>query len=76
MSFPNPRLLAGADIAALGMPRSRAAALAGVAAAVVADPKIFACGRELERGRRGLARAAGHRRMDGAIYRDASIARA
>lgn len=46
--FPEPTMLAGADLAALGIPRSRAAALSAVAAAVVADPHIFATGRSLE----------------------------
>ena len=46
--FPDPAVLAGADPAAMGMPRSRGAALLAVAAAVVADPRIFAAGRGLE----------------------------
>ena len=46
--FPDPLVLAGADPAAMGMPRSRGAALLAVAAAVVADPRIFAAGRGLE----------------------------
>jgi AraC family transcriptional regulator of adaptative response / DNA-3-methyladenine glycosylase II len=46
--FPRPERLAGADIAALGMPRSRALALSSLAATVIADPHIFgpACGLE------------------------------
>jgi AraC family transcriptional regulator of adaptative response / DNA-3-methyladenine glycosylase II len=39
--FPQPQSLACADLATLGMPRSRAAALAAVAAAAVADPHLF-----------------------------------
>src|SRR5208282_2697079 len=39
--FPRPEALAGAETAALGMPRSRAAALAGLAATVAADPGLF-----------------------------------
>ena len=39
--FPTPERLAHADIAALGMPRSRGAALNGLAGAVRDDPKIF-----------------------------------
>ncbi|MDB5405949.1 MAG: 3-methyladenine glycosylase 2 [Rhodospirillales bacterium] len=39
--FPRPEALAAADLASLGMPRSRAAALSAIAVAVVADPQIF-----------------------------------
>ena len=39
--FPQPEALAVADLAALGMPRSRAAALSAVAQAVLADPHLF-----------------------------------
>jgi AraC family transcriptional regulator of adaptative response / DNA-3-methyladenine glycosylase II len=39
--FPKPEVLATADLTALGMPRSRAAALSAVAAAAVADPHLF-----------------------------------
>jgi AraC family transcriptional regulator, regulatory protein of adaptative response / DNA-3-methyladenine glycosylase II len=46
--FPDPAMLAGADPASMGMPRSRGVALLAVAAAVVADPHIFAAGRSLE----------------------------
>jgi AraC family transcriptional regulator, regulatory protein of adaptative response / DNA-3-methyladenine glycosylase II len=46
--FPEPDVLADADLAVLGMPRSRAKTLSAVAAAVVADPHIFAMGRSLE----------------------------
>ena len=46
--FPDPAALAGVDPASLGMPRSRGVALLAVAAAVVADPHIFAAGRSLE----------------------------
>ena len=46
--FPDPAALAGADPASMGMPRSRGAALLAVAAAVVADPGIFATGRGLD----------------------------
>jgi AraC family transcriptional regulator of adaptative response / DNA-3-methyladenine glycosylase II len=47
-TFPTPDSLAGADIAALGMPRSRGAALSALAAAVAADPGIFGPSRSLE----------------------------
>jgi AraC family transcriptional regulator of adaptative response / DNA-3-methyladenine glycosylase II len=46
--FPDPAALAGADPASMGMPRNRGVALLAVAAAVVADPQIFAAGRSLE----------------------------
>ena len=39
--FPKPVVLANADLASLGMPRSRAATLSAVAAAAVADPHLF-----------------------------------
>jgi AraC family transcriptional regulator, regulatory protein of adaptative response / DNA-3-methyladenine glycosylase II len=47
-TFPTPESLAGVDIAALGMPRSRATALSALAAAVAADPAIFGPSRTLE----------------------------
>jgi len=47
-TFPMPEILAEADIAALGMPRSRAAALNALAAAVAADPAIFGPSRSLD----------------------------
>ncbi len=46
--FPTPRQLAAADLAALGMPRARRAALSSLAAAIVADPLIFGPRRSLE----------------------------
>jgi len=39
--FPAPARLAGADLAALGLPRARAAALSSLAAAAAADPLLF-----------------------------------
>jgi AraC family transcriptional regulator, regulatory protein of adaptative response / DNA-3-methyladenine glycosylase II len=39
--FPLPQALASADLTTLGMPRSRATALAAVAAAAVANPQLF-----------------------------------
>jgi AraC family transcriptional regulator, regulatory protein of adaptative response / DNA-3-methyladenine glycosylase II len=46
--FPRPEALADADLTFLGMPRSRAATLSAVAAAVIADPRLFdaTCGLE------------------------------
>jgi AraC family transcriptional regulator, regulatory protein of adaptative response / DNA-3-methyladenine glycosylase II len=46
--FPTPGQLAGMDLAALGMPKSRRTALSSLAAAVVADPLIFGPRRSLE----------------------------
>jgi AraC family transcriptional regulator of adaptative response / DNA-3-methyladenine glycosylase II len=45
--FPRPERLASADLTALGMPKMRAAALASLAAAVVADPRLLGAGRSL-----------------------------
>lgn len=39
--FPLPETVAAAELASLGMPRSRAATLSAVAAAAVADPQLF-----------------------------------
>ena len=39
--FPRPERLATANLAALGMPRARAATLAALAANAVADPRLF-----------------------------------
>jgi AraC family transcriptional regulator of adaptative response / DNA-3-methyladenine glycosylase II len=47
-AFPRPDRLAGEDLSGLGMPRARARALSGVAAAVVADPDLLGLGRGLE----------------------------
>jgi AraC family transcriptional regulator of adaptative response / DNA-3-methyladenine glycosylase II len=47
-TFPQPRRLAAAKLASLGMPASRADTLSAVAAAVVADPDIFGAQRNLE----------------------------
>ena len=47
--FPSPTLLAGADIAALGMmPAARAAALSSLAGAVATDPALLGPYRDLE----------------------------
>jgi AraC family transcriptional regulator of adaptative response / DNA-3-methyladenine glycosylase II len=47
-AFPRPEVLAAADLAPLGMPRSRAATLSGVAAALVADPDLLSAHRGLD----------------------------
>ena len=39
--FPSPQRLVGRDVAGLGMPRARGAALEGLARTVAADPTIF-----------------------------------
>jgi AraC family transcriptional regulator of adaptative response / DNA-3-methyladenine glycosylase II len=46
--FPTPDRLVGQDIAALGMPRARGAALEGLARTVAADPTIFTPRADLE----------------------------
>jgi AraC family transcriptional regulator of adaptative response / DNA-3-methyladenine glycosylase II len=46
--FPTPQRLVGADFAALGIPRARAAALTAMTEAVVADPLIFGARRSLD----------------------------
>jgi AraC family transcriptional regulator of adaptative response / DNA-3-methyladenine glycosylase II len=52
--FPPPEALAAADLASLGMPRSRAAALNAVAAAAVADPDLFSATQGLDDALRKL----------------------
>lgn len=47
-TFPEPRVLANAHLDTLGIPRSRAAALSAVAAAVAKDPDIFTVSNSLE----------------------------
>jgi AraC family transcriptional regulator of adaptative response / DNA-3-methyladenine glycosylase II len=47
-AFPRPERLAGENLGVLGMPRARARALSGVAAAVAADPELLGLGRGLE----------------------------
>jgi AraC family transcriptional regulator, regulatory protein of adaptative response / DNA-3-methyladenine glycosylase II len=46
--FPTPQALAKADLASLGMPRSRAATLSSVAAAALANPDLFGAHCDLE----------------------------
>jgi AraC family transcriptional regulator of adaptative response / DNA-3-methyladenine glycosylase II len=46
--FPKPEALKSADLTSLGMPRSRAAALSAVAAAALADPRLFEANRGLD----------------------------
>lgn len=57
--FPTPRQLAGADLATIGMPRARRAALSSLAAAVVAEPLIFGPRRSLEEAIEQLRSLAG-----------------
>jgi AraC family transcriptional regulator, regulatory protein of adaptative response / DNA-3-methyladenine glycosylase II len=45
--FPRPEDLASADLTALGIPRRRAATLASLAGAVVADPQVLGAGGSL-----------------------------
>ena len=53
-AFPRPEVLARADLTSLGMPRSRAATLSAVAAAVVADPDVLCASRGLDEAIRRL----------------------
>ena len=46
--FPRAEVLARADLTTLGLPRSRAATLSAVAAAVVADPDVLCASRGLD----------------------------
>ncbi len=46
--FPDPELLVGADLAALGLPHSRAASLSALVACVIDDPRIFRTDRSSE----------------------------
>jgi 3-methyladenine DNA glycosylase/8-oxoguanine DNA glycosylase len=46
--FPTPQALVKADLASLGMPRSRAATLSRVAAAALANPDLFGANCDLE----------------------------
>jgi AraC family transcriptional regulator of adaptative response / DNA-3-methyladenine glycosylase II len=46
--FPTPEAVAPAELAVLGMPRSRAATLSAVAASAVADPHLFDAGSSLD----------------------------
>jgi AraC family transcriptional regulator of adaptative response / DNA-3-methyladenine glycosylase II len=53
--FPGPERLVGRDIAALGMPRSRSAAIEALARTAVADPAIFSPRADLESAIRALS---------------------
>ncbi len=46
--FPTPERLIGKDLAALGMPRARAVAIASLAQAALVDPALFERGASLE----------------------------
>ncbi len=46
--FPEPEVLAAADLSAMGMPGARAKTLSGLAAAVAANPRIFEAGHSLD----------------------------
>jgi AraC family transcriptional regulator, regulatory protein of adaptative response / DNA-3-methyladenine glycosylase II len=47
-AFPTPERLAAEDLSVLGMPKARARALSGIAAAVAADPDLLGLGRGLD----------------------------
>ena len=46
--FPSPSSLAGADLAMLGMPKTRAAAVTSLAEAICAEPAMFSPGASLD----------------------------
>jgi len=46
--FPSPERLATADVASLGMPRARAAAVVALARAAAADPRLFGTAQSLD----------------------------
>jgi AraC family transcriptional regulator, regulatory protein of adaptative response / DNA-3-methyladenine glycosylase II len=48
VTFPQPQVLAAADLTALGVAKGRAAAISAIAAAMVADPHFFGAHRGLE----------------------------
>ena len=74
--FPRPSRLARVNLAALGMPKARAAALSGLAAAVNSDSRPPRVERESRDSHRTAAPAPRRRRVDRAIHRDACIPRA
>jgi len=57
--FPTPEVLAAADLSSIGLIRSRALAISGLAAAVVADPLLLEPGVALEDGVAKLTALAG-----------------
>jgi AraC family transcriptional regulator of adaptative response / DNA-3-methyladenine glycosylase II len=57
--FPRPERLDAETIARLGMPRARAAAIAGIAAETAADPRLFERRRDLEEAVTRLRRLPG-----------------
>ena len=73
--FPSPARLAGIDLG-LGMPRARAQAVTSLASGACRRSRDLQPGRQPRSGDRKAARAAGDRRMDRAIHRDARVARA
>jgi AraC family transcriptional regulator of adaptative response / DNA-3-methyladenine glycosylase II len=52
--FPPPEALAAANLAGIGMPKSRADTLRALAAAVAADPRFFDANRDLDEAIRQL----------------------
>ena len=75
-AFPRPERLARADLATLGMPGARARALSAMAAASVADPRLFTTGESLECRHQTARRPPRHRRVDRLLHRHARPARA
>ena len=57
--FPTPEILAEADLTSIGLPRKRALAISGLAAAVASDPLLLEPGVGLEEGVEKLTALAG-----------------
>jgi AraC family transcriptional regulator of adaptative response / DNA-3-methyladenine glycosylase II len=57
--FPSAEKVAHTDLASIGMPRARASALSALAATVVADPRLFEPGCDLDHAIARLRRVAG-----------------
>jgi AraC family transcriptional regulator of adaptative response / DNA-3-methyladenine glycosylase II len=57
--FPSPDRLAGQAVADIGMPRARGAAIAALAEATIADPRLFDAGASLEDATARLRRLPG-----------------
>jgi AraC family transcriptional regulator of adaptative response / DNA-3-methyladenine glycosylase II len=53
--FPEPRVLAAADLRGIGMPAARAAAISSLASAVVADPDLLSRFRDVAATKEALA---------------------
>ena len=71
--FPPPERVAAADLTQLGMPRARATAISGLAAVAATDPDLFRRDGSLDASDRAPHGAAGSRRLDRPVRRDARV---